>query len=392
MNTSQREQTTQNPLRRKATRKRVHWWLRLTSSGWNLPQATLEQREWTRQSQMASWIILGLLVADVVLLPVGIDDPGTLIAIILVGGGLLLAVWLNRLGLVTWAGTLIIFLICGGVLGSLVMELGGLALDALPAYDLLAIAVIVAASVLPRWSAFVVAAVNVGLICLDFWLQPYAANLQQELQSYPSLLSGALALLARPVALQIVLATVAYLWVRGMQAALARADRAEELAALEHAIAEQRRQLESGVQEILEVLVRVANGQPGARIPVSREQLLWQIASALNNLLNRLQRASLAEQELYRTQEAIGRLVAAIEDVQAGGPPLWPAPTGTQVDLLIERMTGARHRAGSSSSQAAQFAPLSAQQAAKKNGVKVATGDTPHGNGHLPRAPGYVDG
>jgi len=366
MNTLRREQIAEMRFRKSASVKRqVRWWLRLTSSGWNLPQTTIEQRERMRRSQLASWIILGLLVADIVLLPVGINDFGTLSAIIVVG--LLAAAFLNRLGYVTWAGILIIFLLCGGVFSSLLIQSGGLALDALPAYDLLAITVIVAASVLPRWSAFIVAAVNTGLMFLDFWLQPHAGNLQQELQSYPSFLSGALALLARPVAFQIVLAIVAYLWVLGANTALARADRAEELAALEHEIAEQRYELESGVQEILQALVQVANGKLAVRVPVSHEHLLWQIASAINNLLNRLQRASIKEHEFYRTRVEIERLAAALEDIQAGRPAFWPAPSGTPVDLLIECLTGARHRANLLPAQTVQLSALPASYASKKD-------------------------
>lgn len=346
MNTLRREQIAEMRFRKSASVKRqVRWWLRLTSSGWNLPQTTIEQREQMRRSQLASWIILGLLVADVVLLPVCIDDLGTLSAIIVVGIGLLVAAFLNRLGYVAWAGILIIFLLCGGVLSSLLFQSVGLTLDALPAYDLLAITVIVAASVLPRWSAFIVAAVNTGLMFLDLWLQPHAGDLQQKLQVYASFLTGALALLARPVALQIVLAIVAYLWVLGTNTAVARADRAEELAVLEHEIAGQRDELENGVQEILQALVHVANGKLAVRVPVSQEHLLWQIASAINNLLNRLQRASIKEYEFSRTREEIDRLVAALEDAQAGRPAFWPAPSGTPVDLLIECLTGARYRA-----------------------------------------------
>lgn len=368
MNTLRREQLAEMPFRKSASVKRqVHWWLRLTSSGWNLPQTTIEQRECMRRSQLASWIILGLLVADVVLLPVGINDLGTLSAIIVVGIGLLAAAFLNRLGYVTRAGILIIFLFCSGVLGSLLIQSGGLALDALPAYDLLAVTVIVAASVLPRWSAFIVAAVNTGLIFLDFWLQPHASDLQQKLHAYPSFSTGALALLARPVALQIVLATVAYLWVLGANTALARADRAEELAALEHEIAGQHYELESGVQEILAALVHVANGKLAVRVPVSQEHLMWQIASAINNLLNRLQRATIKEHEFYRTREEIDRLVAALEDAQAGRPAFWPIPSGTPVDLLIESLTGARYRAGPLPSQTAQLSSLPAQYAPKKD-------------------------
>jgi HAMP domain-containing protein len=349
MKTVRQEQGQTRPFaRRTASQPSVHWWLRLTSSGWNLPQTTFDEREHKRRSQMTSWIILGLLLADGALLWVNSHNLGDFSALLLIGVGLLSVTFLNRLGFVTWAGILIIFLICGGVLGSLMFQPGKSALDVLPSYDLLTVAVIVAASVLPRPSIFVVAAMNIGLICLDFLLESQAVDVQRALQAYPSITAGMLALLARPLALQLVVATVAYFWARGTHAALVRADQMEELIALEHTMAAQRRQLESGVQDILEALVRVANGQLSTRIPVNQDYLLWQITSALNNLLNRLQRASMAEHEFHRTQEEISRLAQAIEDAQSGLAPLWPAPAGTPVDLLIDRITGIRYRGDSS--------------------------------------------
>ena len=349
----------------------VNWWLRLTSSGYNLPQDTLARREQTRRSQLAAWILLGLLVGDVVLLPIGLEDPGTFSAILVVGIGLVGAAMLNRRGFVTWAGILIVSLICGGDLCALLSESGGLTLDTLPAYDLLVIAVIVSASVLPQKSAFMVATINVGLICLDFCLQPHAADLRQELLSYPSIASGTLALLVRPITLQIVLSTVAYLWVRGMKTALARADRAEEIATLEHAIAEQRRQLEGGVQEILDVLVRVANGHPSTRVPLKEDHLLWRIASALNNLISRFERGSWAEQENQRIRYEIQRLAAALEEAQAGKTPIWPAPTGSPVDLLIERINGGKRILHSPTDQLGKSWTLSAHPLAKKHTLEA---------------------
>ncbi len=311
------------------------WWLRVTSA-WDHPQKTREQRAQGRRSRLASWFILGLLVIDLVLLPIGINAPGTLVALFVAGFGLLLAAALNRHGLVAGAGIIIIILTCGGVLGSLLSEPTGLTLDSLPGYDLLAIAIIVAASVLPRKSAFFVAAVNIGLIVGDFALQPHAGDLQHELQFYGDPATGALALLVRPVALQIILAFAAYLWVRGMETEIARADRAEEVAALEHAAALQRSQLEEGVQQMVEVLTQAANGQANRRIPRLHQEQLWIIGSAINTLLSRLQRAHQAEYTLQQTEQEIHRLAAAIQAAQAGHGTHWPAPSGTPLDQIIE--------------------------------------------------------
>lgn len=317
---------------------RMNWWLRLTSSGWDMAEASIEQRERARRSRLVSWVVLGLLIAASLLLPIAGGDSGSLVATASFIVGLLIAAGLNRAGWVNGAGGLLVILIDAGLFGAVLSQPHGIPLDALPAYDLLATSVVVGATVLPRASAFVIAALNSGLIILDFSLQPHFADLQKDIVFYGSPTAGAVALLGRPIALQVFLAVVAYLWVRGTDAAIRRADRAEELATLEHAIADQKRQLDFGVQQILQTHVRAANGDFGARAPLGQDNLLWQIAASLNNLLARLQRAGQAEYQLRRTDEELRRLAVAIDDAQAGRRPIWPAPSGTPADLIIERI------------------------------------------------------
>ncbi len=324
--------------------RRPNWWLRVASSGWQRPQMTVEQRELARRSRLLAWILLGLLAVNVVLLPIGIGDPATLVALLVSAAGIILAVALNRLGQVTPAGLLLVALICAAVIGDLASFPNGLSVDALPAYDLLVIPVVVAASVLPRAAAFGVAALNCALIALDFFLQPHAPDLAAEIAQYGGLTAGALALLARPFGIQIIIAVVAYLWVRGTDDAIRRADRAEEIAALEHSIAEQKRQLDVGIQLLLETHVHAANGDFSTRAPLRQDNVLWQISYSLNNLLARMQRAVQAEHQLTRTQEELRRLAAAIDDAQAGRQPLWPAPTGTAADLILERIARGQRR------------------------------------------------
>ncbi|MFI5273219.1 MAG: hypothetical protein ACHQ4H_09345 [Ktedonobacterales bacterium] len=381
---------------------RPNWWLRLTSSGWNRPQVSVDEREMARRSRFASWIILGLLIIDVLLLPLGAGDPSTLSAIVVIALGLLIAVLLNRGGLVGLAGALIIALICGGVLGSLLSQPGGqLPLDALPAYDLLAIAVVVAASIMPPWAAFAVAATNVALIAGDYFLQPHYVDLRHDAVFYGGPGAAALALLARPIALQIILAVIAFLWVRGTQDAIRRADRAEEIAAMEHTIVEQKRQLDTGIQQILDTHVRIANGDFNARAPLTQDNILWQIAASLNNLLSRLQKAGNAEYQLRRTDEEVRRLASAIRDAQQGRQPIWPAPTGTSADLILDLIgrSGARDpRQQPQSLQAppasypqtaadgySQPGPASYQHAAQ--GGYYPTGQMPQTNNLPPNAP-----
>ena len=314
----------------------TNWWLRLTSSGWDRPLVTIEDRELARRSRLTSYIILGLIAGDLILIPVGGGDPTSLVAIIIVGIGLMIAAVLNRNGWIVAAGTLLVLLVCGGIMGSLVASPLGLSVDDLPAFDLLAVTVVIAASILPRAAAFYMAAFDILLICLVFFVKMHASDLQTDIYYYGSYAQGSAVLLARPITLQIILAVVAYLWVRGTDDAIRRADRAEEIAAMEHAIADQKRQLDIGVQQILETHVRVANGDFTARAPLNQENVLWQIAASLNNLLTRLQRSGQAEYQLRRTDEELRRLALAIRDAQAGRHPIWPAPAGTSADLIIE--------------------------------------------------------
>jgi len=348
-------------VRAPATR-RANWWLRLSSWGTDTAPRSIEEREHIRKSRLAAYIILGILIVIVLLIPLGLGDPtGSLLPLIGAGIGVLISALFNRLGNVTAAAVLLILIINAAVLASLIGQTGGLTVDSLPAFDLLVISVVVGASLLPGLAAFLVAALNVAAVALAFFLLPHAPDLTKELTD-PSVLGGGtlaiVALLSRPIALQIIIAVVAFLWVRGADQAIRRADRAEEIAALEHTLADQKRQLDIGIQQILQTHVRAANGDYTARAPLGQDNILWQIASSLNNLLSRLQRSGQAEHQLRRTDEEIRRLAAAIDDAQAGRKPIWPAPTGTAADLILERIRGGRR---SSSQPVVQEQPGSSQ-------------------------------
>lgn len=104
-------------------------------------------------------------------------------------------------------------------------------------------------------------------------------------------------IMVRPIAIHIVVTVVLWLWVRSATQVIARADRAEVIATLEHAIAQQehadaqlKRQLEMSIQQIVETRQRLANGDFNARAPLNNGNVLWQIAGSLNNLLSRFQR------------------------------------------------------------------------------------------------------
>lgn len=332
-----------------------HAWLLLTGPGDNAPQRTLQERGRLRRARLTSVVMFGLLVLAIVVVPLGLQDPShaTLSADVALFAAVLIAAVLNRLLLPTAAGVILVAALglatAGAVLGSKQLDL-----IFLPAFDLLAIVVVVAGVILVRWQMWLTAFAAIAFVIGDLALQPRTQALDSFVAQY-----GIYPIAARPIILILVLAILLHLLSWSLEREIVRADRAEEIAAMEHAIVEQKRQLDYGIQLILDTHVRAANGDFTARAPLTQENVLWQIAASLNNLLARLQRSGVAEHQLRRTDEEIRRLATAIRDAQQGRTPIWPAPTGTSADLLLELIG----RGGHSARDPRQPPPLQAPHA-----------------------------
>jgi hypothetical protein len=294
--------------------------------------ASFAERERARRSQLASTIILGFLVVELLVLPIGFSDPATLYGIL---GGVVacsLALLLNRFGRVTTAGLLVAVVTDTALVGAILGAPGGqLDLIYVPLYDLLVLTELVAVSILPPASVFLVALGNSSLILLDVRFQPATTAFSKLLGT-----ADGYTAVIRPIILQFVVALVAYLWVRSSTEAIRRADRAEEVAELERRDAERRHELEEGVHELLAVHVQLANGNFNVRTRQLHNPLLWQIGSSLNNLIARFARQGQADFVLHRTHDEATRLVDALRMLQSGRQPVWPAPTGTPVDQITQ--------------------------------------------------------
>jgi hypothetical protein len=338
----------------------VNWWLKLTSAGWDKPQYTVAQRELARRSRLASWLILGLFLALVVVSPLVTGDTQTLIAFSLFAVGLTICAVLNRRGLVNATGTILVALIILVIMGPTVTSPLGLTMGQLPNYDALAIAVLVAATLLPRWAIFAVAALNSAMVVADFTLRRHHPNVQQDAALYASPTLQTISLLVRPIALELMVAVVAYLWIRGTDEAIRRADRAEELAQLEQRETERARDLAEGVQQLLAVHVRLANGDFRARAPQLRSPQLAQIGQSLNALINRLARFAQVEALLQRTHVEATRLADALQRARHGQPFNPPPTSGTPLDPVVETLRQQAQRAGRMSQ------PLSDAQAGQE--------------------------
>lgn len=314
------------------------WWLRLASSSGRNLQRSLRERAVARRSDFIAWLALGLLGAVLIISPIAIGDVHALlifIAFILCLAGVIA---LNRIGAVYPAGAALVTLISVAILGYMVSSPLGLTLGQLPNYDVLAIGVVVAATVLPRAVAFVVAALNSVAIVLDYLFQPHNANLIADAQLYSSVQLQTISLVVRPIALEFLLALVAYLWARGMERAIERADRSDEIAALQHREAESAIALKEGARYLHQTLNQWAQGNLRPRVPTMPEESLQQVGDDLNQFIGRFTTYLQADFLLKRADEEMQRLANALTNFAQGRPTIWPVPTGTPADKVIEAL------------------------------------------------------
>jgi len=326
-------------------RPRPSWWLRLASSSPYRPQRTLADRERARRSDLIAWLTLGICGVVVIVSPIAIDDVQALTVYLAFVLALIMIIALNRAGQIALAGGLLVFCITGAVFAYMLSSPLGLTMGQLPNYDALAVGVVVAASVLPRRSGFVVAALNSVAIIADYYLRPHNANLLADAKLYSSVTQQTVSLLVRPIALQFIFAVIAYLWVRGTERAIRRADRAEEIAALEARELERASILEEGVDYVRQTIARWARGDLKARVPTMPVLELKGMTDDLNGFIIAFSYLSGADYHLRRLQGEVSHLTVALRQWAAGGMPQWPTPSGTALDGVLEILADSRRRA-----------------------------------------------
>ncbi len=316
-------------------------WFRLTTPSEPPATADVVQREAARRARLTSTILLILIGTLLLILPVTVTTTShvllPLLCVALVVA--IVAVVLNRFGKVVFAGSLIVTAITIAFIISLLTTPGGIGAYNLPTYDLLVISELLAVSLLPPEAVFIVGGINSVFI----WLSLVFARRASDLESL--FRHSGYSLLIRPIILQIIVAVVTYLWVRGTQQAILRADRAEVVASLQHAIAEQehtvaqqKRQLDVSIQQIVQTHARIANGDMSARVPLTNDNVLWPVAGSLNNLLARLQRLRQDSYELQKIKEQVSYLTSMVQQAQAEQHPVQFKRTGTALDPLLQEL------------------------------------------------------
>ena len=205
------------------------WWFRLTVPPEPPASADFATRDRARRGRLGGSLLLGLLAITILTVFIGLGDPATLISALIGVGAVIVAIILNRSGFVNLAGLIMVALpalvIVLSILGA---PNGELDLLYMPLFDLLAISIVIAASLLAPPAVLIVTLAAVGFTIADILLQPHVATMDALFQSS----DGLLTLIARPVAFQIIVGSVGFLWARSTVQSIRRADRAEELAAI----------------------------------------------------------------------------------------------------------------------------------------------------------------
>lgn len=313
----------------------IQRWNGLTSIPDAPPDADFARRENVRKSQMTSNILFFFTIMVIFLLPACYFAPYASYFWLDIALSItcIIALILNRRGMSLTAGLLV-------TIGSFTVLTAALFSSVpfdettLQGYDMYVIVELLAVSLLPSRSIFVIFVASVGCTLATLLYMPHTAVLQQDIHD------RLLIIAARPVGTLLLVAGAAYILSTTMTTAIKRAGRAELIAKLEHELADQKDDLEEGIQQILDTHVSVANGNLSARAPLNKDNVLWQIARALNVLLVRLQRAVQAERELQHVEQAIAHYVSAIQQAEAQRKTPTLPLSHTKIDPLIAALQG----------------------------------------------------
>ncbi len=284
------------------------WWYRIASPPEPGEDASFREIERFRRGRIGSQIILALYFLLLIAIPDRFVGTNIYLLPIIAGStvALIAATVCNRLGMIHSAGIIVVLTFTAFPVLNIITTPGGLSMLVLPIFGLLVLSLLCAVSFLPPGWIFVMALINILFTFFALIYLPRTAELE-------AILSIAFTGIVTPIILsQILISVVAFVWVRSTTHALKRADRAEELARLEHDLAlqseeaaQQKQRLEASIQKIVETHMRVANGDFDARVPIQRENVLWQISGPLNNLLARAQRWRMEAEELYQVKMAL---------------------------------------------------------------------------------------
>ena len=296
-----------------------------------------------RYAQLLSGFLLFILTLAILALPLRLfaqDTNGNLLGLC-ADALYLLALLCNKRGWIVAAGVLFVVGILLTEITPLFAQTAGFDTQNLPLFDYLVIAILIAGAVLPPASTFFVAAFNSIVITFVILFAPHMPSFTQVLTA-----GSVYVVLLPPIFLQLVVAAVMYVIVRSLRATIRRADRAEQIAALqtqiatfEKARADEKRALEQSIQTIAATHARVASGDFDARVPLQENNVLWPVAVPLNNLLSRAQSWKKQAELLAQTQRVATQIVQYMQTQRSNQHPLlFQQLTGTPLDPVLQEI------------------------------------------------------
>jgi len=315
------------------------WWYDLTAVPEPPANVSFVRREAVRRVRFFSTVAFFFLLILLIFLPACLFLKNHLVIYL---DGILICItvctlFLNRAGKSLLAGVILV-LASEAVLTTVIMTTLPLDEPSIQLYDLYLVVDLLAVSLIPPQSIFALAIMNSCFIGLDLAFQPHTQGMASDL------VTQFIPMLVRPVGLQIIIAGVAYLWVRSANRAITRADRAEMIAKLEHTLAEERAyfeqakvQLEESIQQLVKTHTEAMNGQGVAKIPYPPEaKVLWPLVGVINSLWVRLQHTHQTERELQQLKQAIASYTALLHQAMLAPHQALPVyQTKTELDALI---------------------------------------------------------
>lgn len=289
------------------------WWYRLTSPP-EIENPTLAQRDVARRSKILSALALFLCLVLLLVVYVALTGPNKQIigTVYVIYPTIALCLVLNRFRHVNIAGWLLTFALLGGMYLTLSTTAfhGGLTPNDKDILYLPFFGELIAAALLPSFAVFVVAIFNTTMAMYFLYDAPHTAAFTQMMASSSS------SIVFRVFEIHFFVTLVMWIVTTWTLISVKQANRASELARLEHDLRteaneklQQKEQVEQGMNEIVQVHTQVANGNLAARVHLRGENVLWQIAVPLNNLLGRYQQASRTASERDGYLQVLNRLV-----------------------------------------------------------------------------------
>lgn len=299
------------------------WWTTLTGPRAETFEIGIEAQERLRRARLVSALMPLSFLASGLLIPSALSFPLLWTTVIALVGGTLVVAVLNRVGRTNLSALLYVVLVDGAI-GVFLLLKPALSAGNLSDFDLFILAVLVGGMILPRLFIPWIGMLQVIIIVSLFVFRPHDASLMQLIHSeggnpYTSI--------AGLIVLQLMGAGIAWLQSWSVEQALLRASRAEELsearAALEsqaYAISIQKRHLEEGIIQILDIHRQIAMGNLSARVPMQDEHELWQIGHSLNTFLRRFQQQAQEHVQERAALQEIEQIIRAYQAAKVGAP------------------------------------------------------------------------